>query len=204
MASYFDKLKRQIKALTKKNLYNIRPNWVVCVFLILSPSLYFLSCLLLVFVHFVYRTITVGRDISTSQFSVDLNEFPECINFDKYILIKDLNAIRNGSPYTPSNEKDRCLTVAFGPITNETLGIMNEFAQLSKLKMGVDIIGEGKSFYQLLLKNPKVSIMTMCIRHITPLPVMLYLAFSSLQVRMKSVIIFGVMRHISISTYYEV
>ena len=83
-----------------------------------------------------------GSDISTSSFSIDLNEFSQCITFDKYIFnVIFMNS--NYVPISPSQEKDRCLTLVFSPLSEPVVRIMEEFAKLSNLKMGVDIIGEG-------------------------------------------------------------
>ena len=51
----------------------------------------------------------------------------------------------NYVPINPSQEKDRCLTLVFSPLSEPVVGIMKEFAKLSNLKMDVDIIGEGNS-----------------------------------------------------------
>ena len=58
-----------------------------------------------------------------------------------YWMITLIN--RKGYPYSPSAEKDRCLTLVFAPNNNDTVETMRYFARHTHLSLDSDIIGVG-------------------------------------------------------------
>ena len=87
MVNYFAKLKRQTSALTKKNIYNIQYSKIAILCLLLSPSMIdtYLHDMIVV-IHICYKRAMLGSDVAESSFSIDLNEFSQCITFDKFVF----------------------------------------------------------------------------------------------------------------------